>query len=381
MSAITLRLGRRSDSAELRLRLPAPPDEIRQKLVWLDNCAEDRGKPLELRGVSCEIAGINQDLRQADLSREGELDRLNALAEKIENMDWMQRDVFCGALDCESINSLDDVFRVADSLDQYEFLEGVCNNRDLGVHLVETGWKEFPNDVLPYLDYAAIGIEYHAEHTGAFTGSGYVRKKGVDRQMEAGESKVPVLTVRLYAPGTNTPCSLDLPASDGLLEQTLRTLGISEFAEADIHGIEDHSGCMGGCADLDCPSVETLNELARFVSNHFTTDQDWVKFEAVCEAAQVGTWQEMLDVAGDLDNYRLYDTCDPEEFGGLRAEELIERGADITVEMEDFITYDYRGFGLREIQDHGVRESAYGYVRRLSEPFPSLDFEQTMGQL
>ena len=133
--------------------------------------------------------------------------------------------------------------------------------------------------------------------------------------------------------------------------------------------------------ELDCPSVEALNELARFVDHHFTTDQDWTKFEAVCEAARVDTWKEMLDIARDLDNYRLYDTCDPKEFGELRAEELIERGADITVEMEDFITYDYRGFGLREIRDCGVRESAYGYVRRLSEPFPSLDYEQTMEQL
>ena len=48
--------------------------------------------------------------------------------------------------------------------------------------------------------------------------------------------------------------------------------------------------------------------------------------------------------------------------------------------MEDFITYDYLGFGLREMRDHSVRESSYGYVRRLSEPFPSLEFDQTMGQ-
>ena len=379
-SAITLRLGRRFESVELCLRLPAAPEEIKEKLTWLDNCAEDRGKPVELRGVSCEIAGINQDLRQADLSREGELDRLNALAEKIANMDWLQRDVFCGALDCESISGLDDVLRVADSLDQYEFLEGVCNNRDLGAHLVETGWKKFPNDVLPYLDYAAIGIEYHTEHTGAYTGSGYVRTKGMEPRMEAG-SKDPVLTVRLYAPGTKTPCSLDLPASDGMLEQAMRTLGISEFAEADVHGIEDHVG-LTGCADcLDCPSVEVLNELARCVSVHFTTDRDWVKFEAVCEAARVGTWQGMLELAGDLDNYRLYEADDPEELGGLLAGELVEAGKDAMVEMEDFITIDYLGFGLQKMKEDGIRDTARGFVKRLHEPFPDLGFEQTMGQL
>ena len=380
MSAITLRLGRRYESAELCLHLPADPDKIDEQLTWLDDYAEDLSKPVELRDVGCEIVGIRQYLRQADLSREGELDRLNALAEKIEGMDRRQRDLLWGALDCESISSLDDVLRVANSLDQYELLKDIRCDRDLGAHLVEVGWKKFPADVLPYLDYAAIGLDYRTDHGGSFNGGGYVRKKDDDLQMEAGP-KDPILTVRLYAPGTKTPCSLDLPAPDGMLEQAMRTMGISDLSEADIHGIEDHVGLMS-CADpMDRPGVETLNELARFVSEHFTTDQNWTKFEAVCEAAQAGTWQEMLDLARDMDNYKVYDVNDPEDFGGLLAEEIIEAGGDIMVEMEDFITYDYRGFGLQKMKEDGIRDTHHGYVRRLSEPFPSLGFEQSMGQL
>lgn len=379
-SAITLHLGRRYESAELHLHLPADPDEIEEKLTWLDDYAEDLNKPVELRDVGCEIVGIRQYLRQADLSREGELDRLNTLAKKITGMDRRQKDLLWGALDCESIGSLDDVLRVADSLDQYELLRGIRNDSDLGVHLVETRWKKFPGYVLPYLDYAAIGLDYRTEYGGSFNGGGYVRRKGTEPQMEA-EAKDPVLTVRLYAPGTKTPYSLNLPASDRMLEQTLRTLGISDLAEADIHGIEDHIGLMG-CADpLDSPGVETLNELAWIVDGQFASDQIWTRFEAVCEAAQVGTWQEMLDIARDLNNYRLYDVNDPEDFGVLLANELTEAGKDIMVEMEDFITYDYRGFGLQKMKEGGIRETTHGYVRRLSEPFPSLDFEQTMGQL
>ena len=30
------------------------------------------------------------------------------------------------------------------------------------------------------------------------------------------------------------------------------------------------------------------------------------------------------------------------------------------------------------MEEDGVRETAHGYVRRLSEPFPDLGFEQTM---
>ena len=188
MSAITLHLGRRYESAELHLHLPADPDEIKEKLTWLDDYTDDLSKPVELRDVDCEIVGIQQYLRQADLSREGELDRLNTLASKITGMDWRQKDLLWGALDSESIGSLDDVLRVANSLDQYELLGDVRCDRDLGAHLVEAGWKEFPEHVLPYLDYAAIGLEYRSEHGGSFNGGGYVRKKELDQQMEAGES-------------------------------------------------------------------------------------------------------------------------------------------------------------------------------------------------
>lgn len=378
MSTITLRLGRRFESAELCLHLPAAPDEIKENLSWLDDYAEDLSKPVELRDVGCEIVGIRQYLRQADLSREGELDRLNSLAKKITGMDGRQKDLLWGALDSESIGSLDDVLRVANSLDQYELLGDVRNDRDLGAHLVESGWKDFPEHVRPYLDYAAIGLEYRSEHGGSFNGGGYVRKRDMDQQMEAG-SKDPVLTVRLYASGTKLTYSLCLPASNTMLEQAMRILGISEFAEADIHDIEDHIGLMDCAKYVECPKVETLNELARLIRDQFITSQDWIKFEAVCEAAQVGTWQEMLDIARDLDNYQLYDTRDPEEFGGLLADELIESGKDIMVEMEEFITYDYLGFGLKAIREDGARYTHHGYVRRLSEPFPSLGFEQTMG--
>ena len=380
MSAITLRLGRRYESAELHLHLPADSDEIREKLTWLDDYAEDLSKPVELRDVDCEIVGIRQYLRQADLSREGELNSLNALARKIEGMDWWQKDLLWGALDCESISSLDDVLRVADHLDQYELLGDIRNDRDLGFHLVETGWKQFPDSVLPYLDYAAIGLEYRSKHAGSFNGGGYVRKKDMEPRMEA-EQKAHILTVRLSAPGRKASCSLKLPASDSMLEQVMRTLSISKLAEADIHVIEDYAGFMRYVDPMDRPSVETLNELAWFVSDHLTTDGEWIKFEAVCEAARASTWQEMLDLARDLDNYKVYEVNDPEDLGGLLAEEIIEAGGDITVEMEDFITYDYRGFGLQKMKEDGIRDTHLGYVRRLSEPFPNLGFEQTIGQL
>ena len=48
---ITLHLGRRFESAELHLHLPADPDEIDRKLTDLDDYAEDPSKPVEIRDL------------------------------------------------------------------------------------------------------------------------------------------------------------------------------------------------------------------------------------------------------------------------------------------------------------------------------------------
>ena len=84
-----------------------------------------------------------------------------------------------GALDAESINGLDDVLRVASSLDQYEFIEGATSDKELGGWLVEHGLAgvDFPEAVRPYLDYAGIGSAYYASHGGAYTPSGYVKRQ------------------------------------------------------------------------------------------------------------------------------------------------------------------------------------------------------------
>lgn len=112
-NVITLRLGRPYEGVELHLRLPATQEEIDQKLTELDDYAEDLSKPVEIRDVDCEIVGVRQYLRMADPSREGELEKLNALAGKIAGMDERQRNVPWGALDSESVNSLDDVLRIS----------------------------------------------------------------------------------------------------------------------------------------------------------------------------------------------------------------------------------------------------------------------------
>ena len=233
---ITLHLGRRFESVELHLHLPATPDEIDQKLTDLDDYAEDLSKPVEIRDVECEIVGIRQYLRMADLSREGELEKLNALAGKIEGMDERQRNILWGALDSESVNGFDDVLRISEHLDGYVLLPNINTDAELGQFLVDTGYKDFPEAVRPYLDYRAVGAEYCAEHCGAYSPGGYVRRKGSVEQAARDRPALITLHLRtLEAPGTaGKPYRLSLPATEEELDRAKAEIGVDHFTEATL---------------------------------------------------------------------------------------------------------------------------------------------------
>jgi len=94
-------------------------------------------------------------------------------------MDTAQQRICAGALRMERASSLDDVLRVASGLSQYELIEGVTTDKELGGWLVENGMAgvDFPAQVRPYLDYAGIGAEYCSSHGGAYTPQGYVKRR------------------------------------------------------------------------------------------------------------------------------------------------------------------------------------------------------------
>ena len=105
-------------------------------------------------------------IKRDDLYSEDGVEKLNRLAGLVDIMDMETQKVFAGALRAESINGLDDVLRVASSLGQYEFIEGITSNKELGGWLVEHGQAgvDFPKEVRPYLDYAGIGRSYYVSH-------------------------------------------------------------------------------------------------------------------------------------------------------------------------------------------------------------------------
>lgn len=173
---ITLHLTRADDYEGVYLPLPTSPAEIGEAWAALDNISDDVASTRIVGAVS-NVWGIGQYLKNADVNGSEQFKKLNRIAELTANLDHDQCRIFEGALNNESVNSLDDVIAIGERLDRYLLLYDVSTDRELGVYLVETGVMPFDESVQPYLDYTKIGIEYYSNHGGAYTAGGYVLRR------------------------------------------------------------------------------------------------------------------------------------------------------------------------------------------------------------
>lgn len=158
------------------LKFPASPADISEAFAVLDAISADVRSTI-IRDVSCSVYGVGRYLWDADVRKESEFEKLGRIAELLDGMPPQEAAKLCGALDMESINGLDDVLRVMENADGCELFPDIGTERELGIFLVESGYMDVPEKLRPYLDYQAIGIEYHANHSGAFTDDGYVARK------------------------------------------------------------------------------------------------------------------------------------------------------------------------------------------------------------
>lgn len=303
--------------------------------------------------------------------------KLNELAEAIEQMDDREWDIFAGALDAESINGLDDVLKISKRLGNYIILPNVKTDTELGRILVDTGYKNFPEAVQPYLDYRAIGAEYYAENGGAYGPGGYVRRKSSLEQ--APEQRDALITLYLLTPRvTETmadPYRLTLPAMDEELEQAKEQIGVDHFTEATIVKVEFGKPYLAELIPQECICVEDANELALGIEEMQQRDGELLKYLAVLSVEQMETLTDALRVAVNLDDYERI-TEGTYEYG----QSVLRRiGADD--ELIDTIDgyMDFEKFGEDSMVEDGVRQTEFGLIRRCSHPFPEETQTMQMG--
>ena len=352
------------------LNLPATPAEVSEACAWFDrlNIA-----PREVRiiGANSPVRNIYQYIARADIHSPDDVEKLNTLAKAIGQMDDRERHVFAGALDAESINGLDDVLKLSQHLNDYVILTNISNDTELGRFLVDSGYKDFPEEVQPYLDYRAIGAEYYADNGGAYGPGGYVRRKSSMEQEPV--RKDAIITLHMATPTIYNFC-LSLPATEEEMEQSKYRLGVDNFVQAKIIQVEYSKPYLADLIPKDCICVEDANELALCIEEMQQRDGELLKFLAVLSVEQPETMSDALRFAVNLDDYERI-TEGTYEYG---QSVLRRHGADdeLLEAMDGYM--DFEKLGEDAMVEDGVRQTEFGLVRRCSHPFP--EQEQTQGQ-
>lgn len=373
---IRLKLSNKSANEGVVLDLPATPAEVSEAFSWFERIGVEPSA-VRIAGVNSPVPTLGQYILRADIHDPAEMKKLNELAEAIEQMDDREWDIFAGALDAESINGLDDVLKISKRLGNYIILPNVKTDTELGRILVDTGYKNFPEAVQPYLDYRAIGAEYYAENGGAYGPGGYVRRKSSLEQ--APEQRDALITLYLLTPRvTETmadPYRLTLPAMDEELEQAKEQIGVDHFTEATIVKVEFGKPYLAELIPQECICVEDANELALGIEEMQQRDGELLKYLAVLSVEQMETLTDALRVAVNLDDYERI-TEGTYEYG----QSVLRRiGADDEL-IETIDGYmDFEKFGEDSMVEDGVRQTEFGLIRRCSHPFPEETQTMQMG--
>lgn len=373
---IRLKLSNKSANEGVVLDLPATPAEVSEAFSWFERIGVEPSA-VRIAGVNSPVPTLGQYILRADIHDPAEMKKLNELAEAIEQMDDRKWDIFAGALDAESINSLDDILNLSKHLNGYVILPGIGSDAELGRFLVDTGYKDFPESVQPYLDYRAIGAEYYADNGGAYGPGGYVRRKSPLEQ--APEQRDALITLYLLTPCvTETmadPYRLALPAMDEELEQAKEQIGVDHFTEATIVKVEFGKPYLAELIPQECICVEDANELALGIEEMQQRDGELLKYLAVLSVEQPETLTDALRVVVNLDDYERI-TEGTYEYG----QSVLRRiGADD--ELIDTIDgyMDFEKFGEDSMVEDGVRQTEFGLIRRCSHPFPEETQTMQMG--
>lgn len=360
------------------LPLPAVPAEVDKAYAWFNKAGVETGQ-IRIAGMTSPVYSLSQYITRANVGSAEDMEKLNKLAKSVYRMHSPALRLFTCALDAESINGLDDVLHLADSLGNYELIEGVTSDRELGGWLVENGQLDvdFPENVRPYLDYAGIGAAYYAEHGGAYTPAGYVKRRE-SSQEQAARTRPTLITVYMHTlevPGTpSKTCCLQLPATDSELEEAKRKMDVDSFANAFISKIEFGKPYLEELIPQDCFCVEDANELALGMEQMLQDDGEFMKYLSVLSVEQPETLISALHFAMNIDDYeRVPDDLD--DYG-----KQVLRRAGVDDEILDTIDgyMDFAKLGEDSMEEDGVRRTDFGLVRRLSTPFPEMEIGQTM---
>ena len=181
---VTLFLRQGENGKQVLLSFPVTTPAEKEDVAATMESLKSMSKTVTIQGAASEVMNLGLYLSGVDLAAEGEVERINQLAKRLEHMPEVDCDKFAGMLDANSISGTKDISQLTERLDDCVILPGCGSAQSIGKYLVDCGAFPVPEKLIGYINYEAVGIEFCDAHGGAACSRGYVvRKEGLPQEL------------------------------------------------------------------------------------------------------------------------------------------------------------------------------------------------------
>ena len=150
---VTLFLRQGETGKQVLLSFPATTlTEIADVAATLETL-KSMSKMVTIQGAASEVMNLGLYLSGVDLAAEGEFERINQLAERLEHMSEVDCDKFAGMLDANKISGTKDVLQLTEHLDDYVILPGCSSAQSIGKYLMDCGVAPTLKQLCKTIDY------------------------------------------------------------------------------------------------------------------------------------------------------------------------------------------------------------------------------------
>ena len=171
---VTLILRQGETGRQVLLSFPTTTPAEKADVAATMESLKPMSKTVTIQGAASEVMNLGQYLRGVDIAAEGEVERIDQLAERLEHMSEVDCDKFAGMLDANSISGTKDILRLTEHLDDYVILPGCSSAQSIGKYLMDCGVAPTLKQLCNAVDYETVGQLFLDAHSGAACSCGFV---------------------------------------------------------------------------------------------------------------------------------------------------------------------------------------------------------------
>ena len=172
---VTLFLRQGENGKQVLLSFPVTTPAEKADVAATMESLKSMSKTVTIQGAASEVMNLGLYLSGVDLAAEGEVERIDQLADRLEHMSEVDCDKFAGMLDANSISGTKDILQLTEQLSDYVILPGCSSSaQSIGKYLIDCGVAPTLKQLCKNIDYEAVGQIFLDAHDGVACSRGYV---------------------------------------------------------------------------------------------------------------------------------------------------------------------------------------------------------------